>query len=72
MNTIESIIPYLCDIAIIMGTISICYALWIQGRYYGEDLTMEEKPIKPRLSKAVDCRDRHSARCRQHRVRHQV
>ena len=46
MNTIESIIPYLYDIAIIMGTISICYALWIEGRYYGEDLTMEENPIK--------------------------
>lgn len=29
-----------------MGTISICYALWIEGRHYGENLTMEEKPIK--------------------------
>ena len=46
MNTIESIIPYLYDIAITMGIISVCYALWIQGRYYGEDLTMEENPIK--------------------------
>lgn len=46
MNIIESIIPYLYDIAIIMGTISICYALWMRGRYYGENLTMEENPIK--------------------------
>ena len=46
MNTIESIIPYLYDIAITMGIISICYALWIEGRHYGEDLTMKENPIK--------------------------
>ena len=46
MNTIESILPYLYDIAIIMGTISICYVLWIEGRHYGENLTMEENPIK--------------------------
>lgn len=46
MNILDLIIPRLCDIAIIMGTISICYALWIEGRHYGEDLTMEEKPIR--------------------------
>ena len=46
MNTIELIIPYLYDIAISLGIISVCYALWIQGRYYGENLTMEENPIK--------------------------
>ena len=46
MNIIESIIPYLYDIAISLGIISVCYALWIQGRYYGENLTMEENPIK--------------------------
>lgn len=46
MDTIELIIPYLYYIAIIMGTISICYALWIQGKHYGENLTMEENPIK--------------------------
>ena len=46
MDTIESIIPYLYDIAITMGIISICYTLWIQGRHYGENLTMEENPIK--------------------------
>ena len=45
MNTIESIIPYLYDIAITMGIISVCYALWIQGRYYGENLIMKD-PIK--------------------------
>ena len=44
MNTIELIIPYLYDIAISLGIISVCYALWIQGR--GENLTMEENPIK--------------------------
>ena len=37
---------YLYDIAIAMGIISVCYALWIQGMHYGENLTMEEKPIK--------------------------
>ena len=42
---LDSIIPYLYDIAITLGIISICYTLWIQGRYYGENLTMEEKPI---------------------------
>lgn len=46
MNTIELIIPYLYDIAISLGIISVCYALWIQGRNYGENLTMEENPIK--------------------------
>lgn len=46
MNTIELIIPYLYDIAIALGIISVCYALWIRGRYYGENLTMEENPIK--------------------------
>ncbi len=46
MNTIESIIPYLYDIAITTGIISVCYALWIQGRHYGENLIMEENPIK--------------------------
>lgn len=46
MDTIELITHYLCDIAIIMGIISVYYALWIQGRYYGENLTMEENPIK--------------------------
>ncbi len=46
MNTLDLIIPRLYDIAIILGIISVCYALWIQGKYYGEDLTMEEKPIK--------------------------
>lgn len=46
MDTIELILPHLYHIAIIMGTISICYALWIEGRHYGEDLTMEENPIK--------------------------
>ena len=46
MNTIESIIPYLYDIAITMGIISVCYALWIQAKHYGENLTMEENPIK--------------------------
>lgn len=46
MNIIESIIPYLYDIAITLGIISICYTLWIQGRYYGENLIMEENPIK--------------------------
>ena len=46
MNTIELIIPYLYDIAISLGIISVCYALWIQGRDYGENLTMEENPIK--------------------------
>ena len=46
MNTIESIIPYLYDIAIAMGTIAVCYALWIEGRHYGENLIMEENPIK--------------------------
>ena len=45
MNTLDSIIPYLYDIAIILGIISLWYTLWIQGRYYGENLTMEEKPI---------------------------
>ena len=45
MNTIESIIPYLYDIAIAMGIISVCYALWMEGRHYGENLTMEENPI---------------------------
>ena len=45
MNTIESIIPYLYDIAIIMGFTSVCYALWLQAKYYGENLTMEENPI---------------------------
>ncbi len=42
---LDSIIPYLYDIAITLGIISICYTLWIQGKYYGENLTMEEKPI---------------------------
>ena len=42
---LDSIIPYLYDIAITLGIISICYTLWTQGRYYGENLTMEEKPI---------------------------
>ena len=42
---LNSIIPYLYDIAITTGIISICYALWTQGRYYGENLIMEEKPI---------------------------
>ena len=46
MSTIESIIPYLYDIAITMGIISICYALWIQAKHYGENLTMEENPIR--------------------------
>ena len=46
MNTIESIIPYLYDIAIAMGIISVCYVLWIEGMHYGENLTMEENPIK--------------------------
>ncbi len=46
MNTIESIIPYLYDIATITGFMSICYVLWVQGKYYGENLTMEENPIK--------------------------
>ena len=46
MNTLDLIIPRLYDIAIIIGIISVCYTLWIQGRYYGEDLTMEEKPIR--------------------------
>ena len=46
MNIIESIIPYLYDIAISLGIISVCYALWIQGRDHGENLTMEENPIK--------------------------
>ena len=42
---LDSIISYLYDIAITLGIISLCYTLWIQGRYYGENLTMEEKPI---------------------------
>ena len=42
---IELITHYLYNIVITIGIISICYALWIQGRYYGENLTMEEKPI---------------------------
>ena len=46
MNILDLIIPRLYDIAITMGIISVCYALWTQGRYYGENLTMEEKPIK--------------------------
>ena len=46
MDTIELITHYLYDIAIAMGIISVCYALWIQAKYYGEDLTMEENPIK--------------------------
>ena len=46
MNILDLIIPRLYDIAITMGIISICYALWTQGKYYGENLTMEEKPIK--------------------------
>ena len=46
MNTLDLIIPRLYDIAITMGIISVCYALWIQGRHYGENLTMEENPIK--------------------------
>ena len=46
MNTIESIIPYLYDTAVIMGIISVCYVLWIQAKDYGENLTMEENPIK--------------------------
>lgn len=45
MNTIDLIIPYLYDIAITMGIISVCYALWIEGRHHGENLTMEENPI---------------------------
>ena len=46
MNTIESIIPYLYDIAITTGIISVCYALWIQAKHYGENLTMKENLIK--------------------------
>ena len=46
MDTIELITHYLYDIAITMGIISVCYALWIQAKHYGEDLTMEENPIK--------------------------
>ena len=46
MSTIESIIPYLYDIAIAIGTIAVCYALWIESRQYGENLIMEENPIK--------------------------
>ena len=46
MNTLDLIIPRLYDIAITMGIISVCYALWIQAKHYGENLTMEENPIK--------------------------
>lgn len=46
MNMLDLIIPRLYDIAITMGIISVCYALWIRGKYYGEDLTMEENSIK--------------------------
>lgn len=46
MNTLESIIPYLYDTAVILGIISVCYVLWIQAKDYGENLTMEENPIK--------------------------
>ena len=46
MDTIELITHYLYNIALTMGTIAICYALWIQGKHYGENLTMEENPIK--------------------------
>ena len=46
MNILDLIIPRLYDIAITLGIISVCYTLWIQGRYYGENLTMEEKPIR--------------------------
>lgn len=43
MNILDLIIPRFYDIAIFFGIISLCYALWLQGKYYGEDLTMEEK-----------------------------
>lgn len=46
MDTIELITHYLYDIAITIGTISVCYALWLQDKYYGENLIMEENPIK--------------------------
>ena len=46
MDTIELITHYLYNIAITMGIIAICYALWIQAKHYGENLTMEENPIK--------------------------
>ena len=46
MDTLGLISYYLNDIAIAIGIISLCYALWIKDRHYGENLTMEENPIK--------------------------
>lgn len=46
MDTLELISYYLNNIAIIIGIISICYVLWTRNRDYGENLTMEENPIK--------------------------
>ena len=46
MNTLDLISYYLNNIAIAIGIISICYVLWINSKNYGENLIMEENPIK--------------------------